>query len=205
MAGTEYNIDEVQLALAEIEREIIPFLHDVARYADARVGKTATTKYMRDAGKEAGLASRSVPMERNRTGTLRILTGRLRRSVSGGFTALEAGRVREGFVKVEIRPGPEMVFTKGSTVPYARIQEEGGTVTIPITAKSRRFFWAMFIRTGQGFWKGLALTKRTSIKITIPSRPYLGPALIDEAPAIQKYGEQRFERMVRTVLTRRLK
>lgn len=61
----------------------------------------------------------------------------------------------------------------GEGLPYARIQQEGGFVNIPITAKSRKFFWVMFFNTGDEKWKWMALTKRSVYIMHIPPRPYM--------------------------------
>lgn len=57
----------------------------------------------------------------------------------------------------------------GSNLPYSRIQQEGGSITI--TPKMRKYFWAKFKETSNPKWKALALTKKDSI--TIPARKYL--------------------------------
>ncbi len=63
-------------------------------------------------------------------------------------------------------------------VPYGAAHEFGVTVTI--TPKQRRFFWAMYKRTEAGLWKALAL----SITYTIPARPYLRPAIDSHKPYV---------------------
>lgn len=62
----------------------------------------------------------------------------------------------------------------GSDAEYADIHNNGGTVKIPITPKSRKYFWLMFKVTGNGMWKALALTKKQLITITIPKRQFIG-------------------------------
>jgi len=58
-----------------------------------------------------------------------------------------------------------------SNVQYAAVHEYGGTFVI--TEKQRAFFWAKFAETGDDMWKALAL----SYSYTIPTRPYLRPAI----------------------------
>jgi phage gpG-like protein len=58
-------------------------------------------------------------------------------------------------------------------VPYAQIQNDGGTIRQQITEKQRGFFWKMFYETNNEKWKRLAL-KRDTLVITIPARPFLG-------------------------------
>lgn len=53
---------------------------------------------------------------------------------------------------------------------------EFGLFNHPITPRQRRFFWAMHRQTGDPMWKALAL----SATYTIPSRPYLRPAIDTE-------------------------
>jgi phage gpG-like protein len=78
---------------------------------------------------------------------------------------------------------------------YARIHNEGGTVTHAVTPKMRKFAWARYFKsTGIGReddketkqqkeknageeainWKRLALTKKESIQHTIPQRQFMG-------------------------------
>ena len=61
----------------------------------------------------------------------------------------------------------------GSDVPHARVHNEGATYTVRITPKMRRFFWAMFYKTGDVKFKYMAL-KRGTFKITIPKRQFMG-------------------------------
>lgn len=62
----------------------------------------------------------------------------------------------------------------GSREQYAEIHNEGGTVVIKITEKSRKYFWFMYRATNNEMWKGLALTKKQRITIKIPKRQFLG-------------------------------
>jgi len=62
----------------------------------------------------------------------------------------------------------------GSDAEYADIHNSGGTVSIPITPKSKKYFWFMFKKTGGTMWKALALTKKQSITVTIPKRQFMG-------------------------------
>lgn len=64
-----------------------------------------------------------------------------------------------------------------SNKAYAALQQFGGTITptIPITPKVRKYFWARWYESKDDKWKGLALTKKTSLTPTIkvPARPYI--------------------------------
>lgn len=68
------------------------------------------------------------------------------------------------------------VFAGNNLKPYARIHNEGGSITVPVTPKMRKYAWAMSY-TDKGRkdkWKAIALTKKSEFKITIPKRQYLG-------------------------------
>jgi len=92
-----------------------------------------------------------------RRGSLLIVSGALRRSI----------RSRTGRNKI--------VWT--SYLPYARIHNEGGEITV--TPRMKRFFWWQFRQTDKrspmaGFYKAMAL-KRAGDKIHIPERRFIGP------------------------------
>ena len=57
-----------------------------------------------------------------------------------------------------------------SEIPYAKLHNEGGIIAK--TEKMKRYFWAMYITTGDHFWKNLALSKKASF--TIAARRFLG-------------------------------
>ena len=56
-------------------------------------------------------------------------------------------------------------------VPYAKLHNEGGKVTV--TPKMKKYFWAMYSKTGDELYKRLALKKPGSI-IIMPKRQYMG-------------------------------
>lgn len=63
-------------------------------------------------------------------------------------------------------------ITFSSSTPYSAIHNEGGTISV--TAKMKRYFWAMFKKTGRKEYKAMALLK-VGTKINIPQRRFLGP------------------------------
>lgn len=81
-----------------------------------------------------------------------------------------------------------------NTEPYAQLHNEGGTVNVPVTDKMRKFAWAMYYKeAGKGIkktkagdqyqsisvgkearkWRGLALTKKTFLNITVDQRQFM--------------------------------
>ena len=80
--------------------------------------------------------------------------------------------------------GQVTVYTR---VPYAAVQNRGGTTHPTVTPKMRRYAWAQHYREAGGdkkkdtFWKRLALTKKTKLTVRIPQRRFMpskpGPEL----------------------------
>lgn len=112
---------------------------------------------------------------KNKRGSLMLRTGRLRRSMRARVT------------------GTSIVFT--SSTPYAQLHNEGGKVKV--TAKMRRFFWAMYYKNTNAithsiktksaantsrnkalteeaaWWKALAL-KQVGETLNFPKRQFIG-------------------------------
>lgn len=89
---------------------------------------------------------------------------------TGRAILVDTGTLKDSIRYWIVSEAAVLVGVDQSKVPYAQIHNEGGT--IKITSKMRKFFWVMHNKTGEQFWKGLALTKKTHI--TIPKRQYLG-------------------------------
>jgi|WetSurMetagenome_2_1015567.scaffolds.fasta_scaffold00003_164 hypothetical protein len=96
--------------------------------------------------------------------------------------------VRSGALVNSIKPktvtSEKVVISAGSDkVPYAKPHNEGGTIEVPVTAKMRKFAWAMHLSQqieGEDEkdtpWKGLALTKKEKLQIKMPERRFMGPS-----------------------------
>ncbi len=87
--------------------------------------------------------------------------------------------VRSGNLMASIRPSVvnsnRVVISAGSArVPYAKIHNEGGEVSVPVTMDMRKFAWAMKYKTGDDRWKGLALTRKSVIWVYMPKRQFMG-------------------------------
>ncbi|MBX7204163.1 MAG: hypothetical protein K1X81_01950 [Bacteroidia bacterium] len=61
-----------------------------------------------------------------------------------------------------------------TTLPYGIIHNNGGVIRLRVSEKMRKFFWAMFKKTQDEKWKGLATTKKRYLTIRIPKRQYIG-------------------------------
>lgn len=93
--------------------------------------------------------------------------------------------LRSGALVNSIKPSTvneeRVVISAGSSkVPYAEAHNEGGDIKVRITPKMRKYAWARHYNTkdssGNSPWKGLALTKKTELKITMPRRRFMGPS-----------------------------
>jgi len=62
----------------------------------------------------------------------------------------------------------------GTNVVYAPIHQFGGVVNVAITPKMRKYFWAKYYENQNPKYKYMALTKKTSFRIQIPARAFLG-------------------------------
>jgi len=57
------------------------------------------------------------------------------------------------------------------SVPYAKIQDVGGTTHPTVTPRMRRWAWAMYAQWGEERYKWLALTKKSKLTVNIwPSK-----------------------------------
>jgi phage gpG-like protein len=68
--------------------------------------------------------------------------------------------------------GMKVTFT--ADAPYAQLHNEGGTISVNITPKMRKFFWAMFKNTGKQRWKWMAINKKEQMQMKIPKRQFMG-------------------------------
>ncbi|MDR2890748.1 MAG: phage virion morphogenesis protein [Alistipes sp.] len=115
------------------------------------------------------------------------------------------------FSGIQYTPGDSRVVIS-DPIPYAAAHQFGEAITVPITAKMRRFAWAKHYEAGGGsdsgtegeentnteasFWKGLALTKKTSLSIKLPARPFIG-----QSAELTKKIEDKIDIEVRKIIT----
>ncbi len=105
-----------------------------------------------------------------------------KRSFKGAGGSLMVGK-QSGALRRSIRVvrSSQTEVVIGTDMKYAQIHNEGGKV--PITAKSRKFFWAKHLEAKEQnnvrmarYWLGLATTKKQFFKI--PKRQFLGPSQV---------------------------
>ena len=89
-------------------------------------------------------------------------------------------------ISIETASLKKIEISAGEGVPYATLHNEGGTVTVRVTKRSRRFFWYKYKQTGDTKWKALALTKKHQLSSRIPKRQFIGEshALIEKVEQI---------------------
>ena len=81
-----------------------------------------------------------------------------------------------------------------NTKDYAGLHNEGGKNKVSVTPKMRKFAWAMYYKSKKRgaanaeSWKGLALTKKKTITVTIPERKFMG-----HSRAIDKQSENEID------------
>jgi HK97 gp10 family phage protein len=109
-----------------------------------------------------------------------IDTGNLRAST----TAEPDPRARHARVLV----GPKTV--------YAAIHEFGGTVQPSVTPRMRGWAWAMYRETGEGVYRGIALTRKKKLNINIPARPYMRPTFDQDKKAAIKAIRKALTKMI---------
>lgn len=131
---------------------------------------------------ERMMATRRPQWQRNEGRKLYEGTGTLKRAFIRG----QRGSMYKPFARSGVAEVPLGVDTK--EIPYARIHEFGGTITVPITPKMRRYFWYAYYQTRDDKYRFMALTKKTSFTIAMPARPYFSPSIEeldrDELPAM---------------------
>ena len=145
-------------------------------------------------------------------GGLRAWPATRRQQTGGKSAAANYGpllsRRNHLFGSIGYKPGPGYVVI-GTSLPYAAIHNDGGTVSPTVTLKMRKFAWAMYYRSlgskgSKGSkgrkgatvpaeaerWKALALTRKQKLNITIPKRQFIGDSQELNAAINRKIGEE---------------
>ncbi|MEO7977761.1 phage virion morphogenesis protein [Flavobacterium sp.] len=109
-------------------------------------------------------------------------------SDSGRAILTDSGALRDN-IKITTSTDKRIVATASSK--HAKIHNEGGIINIPVTQKMRKYFWYMYKQTGEGKYKGMALTKKSHFVIKMPKRQFMGPS-----EAFNKIIETKFKKMI---------
>ena len=129
---------------------------DMRRYA-----KVKAVNFFQDSFKNQGFTDGSLEAWEQRKGDVDL-----------GRKILVKSSALMNSIRVMSSNQKQIVF--GSNEEHAEIHNEGGTMTIRITKKSRKYFWYMYKATGREMWKWMALSKKQTMTITIPKRQFIG-------------------------------
>lgn len=176
---------------ARLQDALVETVEGVLERSGSRIGAIATSRYMRDAGKAAGRGD--VTLGPNNTDTLRIVTGRLARSLTGARTDRAAP---ESINRVQVS-GTEVTLTKGTKVEYAEVHERGFRGAVDVRPHRRTMT--------EGFgpdslYPMEVIVGRHTRQMDIPARPFLGPAVEDFRPELQEELRQQTLDTIREVL-----
>ena len=95
-------------------------------------------------------------------------------AVRSGETPLVLTGQLKGSIGFRLEGEDTVVIAPMTELPYARIHQFGGVTHPTVTVNSKKFFWAMWMETGNGMWKAMALKSvGTKLNVVIPPRPYL--------------------------------
>ena len=70
------------------------------------------------------------------------------------------------------------------TVPYAKIQDEGGTTHPNVTDRMRGWAWAMFYKFKEERFKWLALTKQSQLTVNVPESKWFSGVIAEQEPRL---------------------
>lgn len=70
------------------------------------------------------------------------------------------------------------------TVPYADIQDKGGTTHPTVTKRMRGWAWYMYAKWGEERWKWLALTKKSKLDVKIPASKWFTSIIEKREPIL---------------------
>lgn len=168
-----------------LEKEV---MRPAAKFASTRIAARSSSTYMRRAGAVAGATFGTVgKRSRDDQGPLRIVTSRLVRSI---LNRAFGGR-RESVNELKAVGSNKLLLSKGTSVPYSLAHEKGFSGEVDVPAHTRKHPSAGDVRV-----------KAHQRSMTVPARPYLGPALRDEEPGINNHAGKIFLDFVKRCVKR---
>lgn len=94
---------------------------------------------------------------------------------AGGAILTATGALRNSIHTIEANTNN---VTIGTYAAYAKIHNEGGIITLPVTKKMKKYFWYMYKTTQNEKWKWMALTKKQTLKLKFPKRQFIGDSVV---------------------------
>lgn len=195
MSDYRDNFPQVAKGLLDYTNETVREIATVVNKLLGMIGMTAVSDFMISSGRGGkGEGRMTAPVNPNK---LTMRSGELAKSVMGtqGISAKNTGGVPHHIRKITVK-GSIVDGMIGTDLKYGAVHEDGGE--IPITKRSRGYFFAMYKKTQNPMWLYMAITKKNSF--TMKARPYLHPARekvlpmavsvfnIDIAKLIKKHG-----------------
>ena len=169
------DLDDLQRQLKAVSDGLEEFAETYLRKASARIAARAISEYMRDTGGTEG-RRRS-----DDSGPLRIVSGRLSRSLASRGRNVDTGGQPEGIMSIEVAAGV-VTLIKGSKVPYAPPHEYGFRGTQWVPSHPRRITQAF----GKPIEPREVTVRAHTRKMALAERAYLHPALQDRLPLLQE-------------------
>ncbi|MCJ7643289.1 MAG: hypothetical protein MUP28_02280 [Candidatus Aminicenantes bacterium] len=71
------------------------------------------------------------------------------------------------------------------SVPYAKIQDEGGTTHPTVTKRMRGWAWFMYAKWKEERFKWLALTKKSKLNVVIPASKWFTSVIEKQEPILE--------------------
>ena len=93
-----------------------------------------------------------------------------------GSLMVDSGNLMNSIHPAVVSPQKVVISAGNDKVPYARIQNEGGTTHPTVTPKMRAWARAMAGKKGPDseLYKGISRTKKQKLTVNIPARPFMG-------------------------------
>lgn len=170
--------EELSDGARQLLDKIVEATEELLRQGGPRIGQIAVSRYMRKASGVTNTEQQTLGP--NRTDTLRVVTGRLSRSLTGARTARGAP---ESINRVRQVTSTAIRLIKGSRVPYAEVHEKGFRGSVDVRPHRRTMTDGF--GPDSAYPQDVVVTRHTR-QMDIPARPYLSPAFEDWKEELQE-------------------
>lgn len=93
----------------------------------------------------------------------------------GGALLVKSANLRNSLRLLKVEENKIII---GTTSPYAKIHNDGGTINIKLTKKARKFFWFMYKISNDTRYKWMAISKKEHLTIKMPKRQFIGESQV---------------------------
>lgn len=182
--------EQMNKRLDRMQTQMRPML---ARFLDTtrvKIAQTATQKYMKD----GGFTSPPFPPRQTRSGPLRILSGRLSRSLTGSRSVGADGSTENISEISTTKAG--IKYRYGTKTPYANVHEQGFSGLVRVPTHKRNITQAF----GKPIDPKTVTVREHRRSMFIPARPFLGPATDDNLQWMEDELAEQTQQMMNEVL-----